>query len=127
MAPAYALGFDIGGTFTDFVRLDLETGAVSIYKSLTDAHDPARGVLQGLRHAAEPLGVAERSQEVGVSAHRERCRHVRAESLPLLRQDVFEADQDAQDGDRGRWPDVRGLFAEVSFGTREQLGGEPRY
>lgn len=55
MAPAYALGFDIGGTFTDFVRLDLDTGAVSIYKSLTDADDPARGVLEGLgafmRHA----------------------------------------------------------------------------
>jgi N-methylhydantoinase A/oxoprolinase/acetone carboxylase beta subunit len=48
MAPAYAVGFDIGGTFTDFVRLDLETGAVSVYKSLTDAQDPARGVLQGL-------------------------------------------------------------------------------
>src|SRR5919108_2037311 len=49
MAPAYALGFDIGGTFTDFVRLDLETGAVSVYKALTDAHDPARGVLEGLK------------------------------------------------------------------------------
>lgn len=49
MAPAYVLGFDIGGTFTDFVRLDLETGAVSVYKSLTDAHDPAQGVLRGLQ------------------------------------------------------------------------------
>src|SRR5919198_3749639 len=49
MAPAYAVGFDIGGTFTDFVRLDLETGAISVYKSLTDAYDPARGVLDGLR------------------------------------------------------------------------------
>jgi N-methylhydantoinase A/oxoprolinase/acetone carboxylase beta subunit len=60
MAPAYAVGFDIGGTFTDFVRLDLETGAVSVYKSLTDAQDPARGVLQGLtafmRHANWSLG-----------------------------------------------------------------------
>jgi N-methylhydantoinase A/oxoprolinase/acetone carboxylase beta subunit len=63
VAPAYALGFDIGGTFTDFVRLDLETGAISIYKSLTDAHDPARGVLEGLRafmrHANWSLGQVE--------------------------------------------------------------------
>jgi N-methylhydantoinase A/oxoprolinase/acetone carboxylase beta subunit len=63
MAPAYAVGFDIGGTFTDFVRLDLETGAVSVYKSLTDAQDPARGVLQGLtafmRHSNWSLGQVE--------------------------------------------------------------------
>ena len=63
MAPAYAVGFDIGGTFTDFVRLDLETGAVSVYKSLTDSLDPARGVLQGLtafmRHANWSLGQVE--------------------------------------------------------------------
>ncbi|HXH13633.1 MAG TPA: hydantoinase/oxoprolinase family protein [Alphaproteobacteria bacterium] len=48
MPASYALGFDIGGTFTDFVRLDLETGAVRVYKVLTDPQDPARGVLQGL-------------------------------------------------------------------------------
>ena len=59
MAPAFALGFDIGGTFTDFVRLDFDIGAVSVYKALTDAHDPARGVLEGLqafmKHAAWSL------------------------------------------------------------------------
>jgi N-methylhydantoinase A/oxoprolinase/acetone carboxylase beta subunit len=49
MAPAYALGFDIGGTFTDFVRLDLESGAVRVYKSLTNAQQPARGVLHGVQ------------------------------------------------------------------------------
>jgi N-methylhydantoinase A/oxoprolinase/acetone carboxylase beta subunit len=48
VASKYALGFDIGGTFTDFIRLDLDAGAVSVSKSLTDPHDPARGVLQGL-------------------------------------------------------------------------------
>ena len=45
---AWRLGFDIGGTFTDFALQDVATGAVVVGKHLTTPRNPAEGVLQGL-------------------------------------------------------------------------------
>ena len=44
----YRVGCDIGGTFTDFVVLDVPTGTLSLEKRLTTADDPSRGVLEGV-------------------------------------------------------------------------------
>ena len=43
----YELGFDIGGTFTDFALLDTETGALEVSKTLTTPR-PELGALQGI-------------------------------------------------------------------------------
>jgi N-methylhydantoinase A/oxoprolinase/acetone carboxylase beta subunit len=50
MAPAmsWRLGFDIGGTFTDFVLQHVETGAMVVGKHLTTPDDPSAGVFLGL-------------------------------------------------------------------------------
>ncbi len=42
------LGCDIGGTFTDFVLLDDETGQMKVNKCLTTPHDPSEAVEQGI-------------------------------------------------------------------------------
>jgi N-methylhydantoinase A/oxoprolinase/acetone carboxylase beta subunit len=42
------IGFDVGGTFTDFTMVDSETGTVDIFKHPT-TEDPADGVLSGLQ------------------------------------------------------------------------------
>jgi len=44
----WRLGFDIGGTFTDFVLQNVATGSVIVGKRLTTPHDPAAAVFQGL-------------------------------------------------------------------------------
>jgi 5-oxoprolinase (ATP-hydrolysing) len=44
----YRIGFDIGGTFTDFVLLDTEHKDIRLYKSLTTPADPSIGALAGL-------------------------------------------------------------------------------
>ncbi len=44
----YRVGVDIGGTFTDFVLVDGETGRVRLYKCLTTPKDPSAGALEGL-------------------------------------------------------------------------------
>ncbi len=44
----FRLGFDIGGTFTDFVLVDEQTGTVHLNKVLTTPRDPAREVIEGL-------------------------------------------------------------------------------
>jgi 5-oxoprolinase (ATP-hydrolysing)/N-methylhydantoinase A len=44
----YRCAFDIGGTFTDFVLLDTETGRIQIHKCLTTPEDPAIGSMAGL-------------------------------------------------------------------------------
>ena len=45
----YRIGFDIGGTFTDFVLLDTQRHRRSaLHKCLTTPHDPAVGALAGL-------------------------------------------------------------------------------
>jgi N-methylhydantoinase A len=43
------IAFDIGGTFTDFVLRDTETGQTDIWKVPTTSREPARAVLEGLR------------------------------------------------------------------------------
>ena len=52
-------GFDIGGTFTDFVLIDSESGAITTHKTLTTPHDPAIAVLQGWQELV-PLELAPR-------------------------------------------------------------------
>jgi 5-oxoprolinase (ATP-hydrolysing)/N-methylhydantoinase A len=55
---ALRLGFDIGGTFTDFVLTDPETGALRLHKRLTTPDDPAVGALEGLRQIMADHGAA---------------------------------------------------------------------
>jgi N-methylhydantoinase A len=45
---SFRLGFDVGGTFTDFVLENEETGEITPGKRLTSARDPADAVLEGL-------------------------------------------------------------------------------
>ena len=47
--PRYRFGFDIGGTFTDFVLVDADSGDIRSYKTLTTPDQPARAVLDGWR------------------------------------------------------------------------------
>src|SRR5215469_7916775 len=53
----YRIGLDIGGTFTDFILFDGETGAVRLHKCLTTPHDPARGALIGLMELTTAAGL----------------------------------------------------------------------
>ena len=55
---AYRLGFDVGGTFTDFALQDERSGQLFVDKCLTTPDDPARGVLDGARALLEERGVA---------------------------------------------------------------------
>ena len=56
----YRIGFDIGGTFTDFVLLDAESGDIRLHKCLTTPEDPSVGALDGLA-AITARGRASRS------------------------------------------------------------------
>src|SRR6266536_149690 len=53
----YAVGVDIGGTFTDFVLVDDER-QVHVLKEPTTPEQPAGGVFAGLRRLAEERGAA---------------------------------------------------------------------
>ena len=48
MTASWRLGFDIGGTFTDFVLQEMNAGAVFVGKELTTPRDPSEGVVRGL-------------------------------------------------------------------------------
>jgi len=43
------IGIDVGGTFTDVFELDEASGACTVGKVPTTRHDPAQGVLDGIR------------------------------------------------------------------------------
>ena len=66
-ANRYQIGFDIGGTFTDFVLLDSETGDLRLHKCLTTAADPSAGALQGLSDLLSAAGLS--LAEVGHLVH----------------------------------------------------------
>ena len=51
--PHFRLGCDIGGTFTDFVLVNDDTGEFQINKCLTTPGDPSDAVEQGIRELLE--------------------------------------------------------------------------
>ena len=53
----YRIGFDIGGTFTDFILVDAEQGRLHLHKCLTTPEDPSIGALAGLSDLLEAAGV----------------------------------------------------------------------
>jgi N-methylhydantoinase A len=54
------VGVDVGGTFTDVVVYDEETGATSAGKATTTPADPARGLLRALARLEVPLAATAR-------------------------------------------------------------------
>jgi 5-oxoprolinase (ATP-hydrolysing) len=56
-ADRYRVGVDIGGTFTDFVLVDGETGRVRLHKCLTTPKDPSAGALEGLEELLRAAGL----------------------------------------------------------------------
>jgi len=60
---AWRIGVDIGGTFTDVVLVDEETGRIGVAKTPTTPRDIAQGVIDGIRqglsqYRVEPASVA---------------------------------------------------------------------
>ena len=62
----FRLGFDIGGTFTDFVLVDAVSGAIRTYKTLTTPHEPVRAVVEGWRALVGDPAVAAADVELAV-------------------------------------------------------------
>jgi len=53
----YRIGFDIGGTFTDFILLDTQRSEIRLHKCLTTPHDPSIGALAGLNELLSAAGL----------------------------------------------------------------------
>lgn len=68
---SYAIGIDVGGTFTDFVVLDERDRSYRAHKSPSTPGDPSEGVLRGLAEIAEGLGLrpAEFLAQVSIVVH----------------------------------------------------------
>ena len=66
-AMNYRLGFDIGGTFTDFVLVDERSGRTYLNKCLTTPDDPSRGVMDGLGPMLRDSDVA--GEEIDIAIH----------------------------------------------------------
>jgi N-methylhydantoinase A len=60
--PRYRLGVDVGGTHTDLVLLDTDTGDLTVEKVASTPKNPALGVLDGvcrlIARGVEPAGIA---------------------------------------------------------------------
>ncbi|UFN49732.1 hydantoinase B/oxoprolinase family protein [Roseomonas sp. OT10] len=53
----WRIGFDIGGTFTDFILYDAAEGTVRLHKRLTTPHDPSEAALIGLEELVAMAGI----------------------------------------------------------------------
>src|SRR5271165_7548773 len=51
------IGVDVGGTFTDIVYCDLDTGQVAIHKVSTTPDDPSRAIIQGIAEICRDNGI----------------------------------------------------------------------
>ena len=65
---SYRLGFDIGGTFTDFVLIDPATGRIETYKTLTTPDEPAQAVIDGWNTLLERIGITGSAVETAIHA-----------------------------------------------------------
>ena len=63
----FRIGFDIGGTFTDFILADARAGSIRLHKCLTSAPDPADAALLGLEELVAMAGI--RLADVGEIVH----------------------------------------------------------
>ncbi len=52
------VGVDVGGTFTDLVYCDLDSGEIAIHKVVTTPEDPSQAVIAGVRELSEAAEVA---------------------------------------------------------------------
>ncbi len=57
MSNRWRIGFDIGGTFTDFILYDGQDRSVRLHKRLTTPHDPSEAALIGLDELAAMAGI----------------------------------------------------------------------
>jgi len=57
MARHYAIGIDIGGTFTDFILID-QDGKIETMKVSSTPSDPASGVISGLKKLSDGLRIS---------------------------------------------------------------------
>jgi 5-oxoprolinase (ATP-hydrolysing)/N-methylhydantoinase A len=57
MSTRWRIGFDIGGTFTDFILLDQARNAIRLHKCLTTPQDPSVGALEGLDQLLAAAGI----------------------------------------------------------------------
>lgn len=53
----YRIGFDVGGTFTDFTALNEDTGAVHHFKVPSTQDDPSEAIQIGLPRVIEALDI----------------------------------------------------------------------
>jgi 5-oxoprolinase (ATP-hydrolysing)/N-methylhydantoinase A len=67
MTHRFRIGFDIGGTFTDFILADEATGEIRLHKCLTTPADPSVGALEGLAEITRDAGIT--LAEVGEILH----------------------------------------------------------
>ena len=51
------IGVDVGGTFTDLVLADPESGEIRVHKVPTSGEDPSEGVIRGVSEICEAAGV----------------------------------------------------------------------
>jgi N-methylhydantoinase A/oxoprolinase/acetone carboxylase beta subunit len=52
------VGVDVGGTFTDLIYVDDESGVIRVHKIATTPEDPSLGTIQGIRELAAEARVA---------------------------------------------------------------------
>jgi 5-oxoprolinase (ATP-hydrolysing)/N-methylhydantoinase A len=52
------LGVDVGGTFTDLIYVDDESGAITVHKIPTTPADPSQGTVRGIRELCDGAGTA---------------------------------------------------------------------
>ena len=54
---SWVIGVDVGGTFTDFCALGVETGVLRLWKRSSTPDDPGQAILEGLRELSSAHGV----------------------------------------------------------------------
>jgi len=69
---SYRLGIDVGGTFTDLLLFNEETGAMTLEKTPSTPADQSIGILNGIHKIVDTAGLSPQDLDL-IFARHDRC------------------------------------------------------
>lgn len=114
------IGIDIGGTFTDFVVLDSDTGEIVTFKLLPTPKNPAKAMLGGLEKIpSEEKRKIIHGSAVATNALLKRNKNYRANTVLIWKLEILQVF--VRLGEAGMGKNTENKYNNILFRLRQEM------